>query len=229
MPVITLGRVTIQAPQEPDFPIKSLAKKLNRAVYFKLLSVEFGCSHVLVVLLSAELYASNGADPQQTGTISDRGIFVNVGLVRTERHARKVALHEFFHYVMLKSGISLPLWLNEGLAEYFSGESLSCIGGADPRSFRKEYLKEVSRIDQSHELHLGNLAGQSLYEKPERLVRFAYYHCFQMAKYLIKKYGLERVLTYLRSMRGRDPAECSSVFREVFGISEIEFEEMFLR
>ncbi len=38
---------------------------------------------------------------------------------------RDVAVHEFTHFLLAHSGVSLPLWLNEGLADFYSTFELS--------------------------------------------------------------------------------------------------------
>ncbi|MBX3751286.1 MAG: DUF1570 domain-containing protein [Opitutaceae bacterium] len=39
---------------------------------------------------------------------------------RDEESVRRLVYHEYMHQLLFSRGISLPLWLNEGLAEYFS-------------------------------------------------------------------------------------------------------------
>lgn len=229
MAAVKVGMVVVEAPKPVNVDMGYIANRVNRAKYFQLFCAEFGCNGLHVVLLSLKDFAAGGASPNISGTFNHEAVFINLGVVKDKRHIRKIILHEFFHQVLSISRIELPIWLNEGLAEYFSGQSLSYLSEGNPDVFRAKYFLELQRLNSEHELSIRKMTTQLLYEKPEHLIKFAYYHSQQLVKYLIGKYGLNRVFRFLKSMIGAPRRNWSSIFRAAFGVTELEFEALFLK
>src|SRR3989338_10889153 len=125
MITVTAGKVIIYSPVTTDIDLKFIAKRVNRATYFLLLCSEFHCHRLFVHLAEAGNFAKWGLNPSISGSFTEEVVFINTDVVKREKDIIKIILHEFFHHLMKKSGTKLPIWIDEGLAEYFSGRSLS--------------------------------------------------------------------------------------------------------
>lgn len=230
METIQIGKVEINF-RGGIVDAKSIAQRVNRSQSFNLLRANFGYDKTLHVNLEMERDLP-GWMQIVSGGYTDKLVVININHIQRrssnpseiETWIVKIIVHEFFHFLMKRSKIALPIWIDEGLAEYFSGRSLSYISEGKTTEFRRRYLKEIIRVrdDENHELRIRNITS------PKDLVSNSYYHCFQMVKYLIDKFGLQRLFDFLSAIRKEPRGKWNTIFRTVFGFSELEFERQFL-
>lgn len=85
---------------------------------------------------------------------------------------REVSFHEFTHFAIAHSHLRLPLWLNEGLADFYSTFEISgdavIFGRAVPG--RLAILRSSDRLPISTLLNIA--ADSSYYSNPERMALF---------------------------------------------------------
>jgi Flp pilus assembly protein TadD len=98
------------------------------------------------------------------------GDFVMMRSLEPEHYS--VVIHEYTHFIVGQTGLKLPLWLNEGLADFYSTmesrQAQVIVGGAPPG--REETLHGHSWMDW-HTLTAVN--QQSIYyQQPEKMLLF---------------------------------------------------------
>jgi Flp pilus assembly protein TadD len=85
---------------------------------------------------------------------------------------REVAMHEFTHFLLAHSGVSLPLWLNEGLADFYSTFEVSgrrvTLGG--PVDGRLSILRSHTVLPLESLFQVS--PGSSYYSDPELMAVF---------------------------------------------------------
>ena len=107
--------------------------------------------------------------------------------------------HELAHLFtgMIAGQAHKPVWLNEGLSIFLSGQN----------AFKKRPEKLEHFIDY--------------YDKRSKNV---YYESGFAVEYLIKRYGKEKILQLLRNLnKQHSPQEFREIFKEIYGI-ELEYE-----
>lgn len=130
-----------------------------------------------------------------------RGLFdgkIRVPLRGAEEHGkelRKILFHEYTHALVHSLTERCPLWMNEGLAEYFSGGR-----------------KETGRTIPLHMLEK-SFAGVDVNE--------AYGASYSAVKHLIEKNGLYGMKRFLDALSGGK--DLNTAFREAFFVSYDEF------
>jgi hypothetical protein len=109
---------------------------------------------------------------------------------------KKVLFHEYTHAVVDSITQRCPKWINEGLAEYFSGGNKQKIGQLIP----------LRNIENSF-LGLSN-----------RNAHIAYQESYSAVSYLIEKYGMHKMKEMLVSLsKGSDPDQAfSSAFSKTY-------------
>lgn len=115
-----------------------------------------------------------------------------------EQQLRRVLFHEYTHALIHTIASNPPLWLNEGLAEYFSG-------GWPVRTTQKIPLTALH--DNASFARLGDM----------RLVHYAYWESYSAAAYLIDRYGMDRVMQLLKNMG--QSADMNQAFVDALSIS----------
>ena len=138
--------------------------------------------------------------PQWSGGIFDGKIRIPIrGVESREEELRKVLFHEYTHAVVYSLTPLCPLWINEGLAEYFSTNSGKRIGQLLP---------------------LTSLEASFSGLRPEN-IRTAYWESYSAVSYLIERYGLHRIKRFLLALpKGRD---LNQAFEDAFNMSYREF------
>lgn len=119
-----------------------------------------------------------------------------------EQQLRRVLFHEYTHALIHTICSDPPLWLNEGLAEYFSG-------GWPTRTTQKIPLSALH--DNSSFARLGDV----------RLVYYAYWESYSAAAYLIDRYGTDRVLKILKNIG--TTGDMNQAFADALSISYQDF------
>jgi hypothetical protein len=112
---------------------------------------------------------------------------------------KKVLFHEYTHAVVHSLTPGCPLWIHEGLSEYFSTHYPKKIGQVIPLNYLEKSFS--------------GLRGENL--------RIAYWESYSAVSYLIEKYGLFRMKDLFVSLsRGND---INQAFRDAFSITYNEF------
>jgi tetratricopeptide (TPR) repeat protein len=138
--------------------------------------------------------------PEWSGGIYDGKIRIPVrGAEANEAALKKVLFHEYTHSVVRSLTSRCPLWINEGLAEYFS----------------KSYQKKVGQVIPLRSL------GSSFSWLGSDKVGMAYWESYSAVSYLIERYGVYRMKEFLQSLSGGTDLE--QAFRGAFGITYSEF------
>ena len=131
---------------------------------------------------------------------TSRGEYVVLQDQDTRR--REVSTHEFTHFVVAHSGFTLPLWLNEGLADFYSTFRIN--GDGDYVTFGRSVSGRLAVLQNSTWLPLNNLFDVSpaspYYSNPERMLLF-YSESWALAHMLIAapEYA-DRFPNFLRSV-----------------------------
>ena len=137
----------------------------------------------------------------------------------------QVAYHEYTHLLLRNAVRTLPLWLNEGLAEYYSTYHLvdrgkaATVGRAQRDHIlrlRERYLPIATLIDVDH--------SSPMYNEGERRTIF-YAESWALIHYLMvaRPNGGDTINRYVREIaEGRTPAEA---FTTAFGKTPVELDK----
>ncbi|MBN2532897.1 MAG: hypothetical protein JXB88_08400 [Spirochaetales bacterium] len=134
----------------------------------------------------------------------------------------EILIHELVHlFVGESTGLlhSVPVWLNEGLAIYVESTY---------SEFTRKYWDitfEVAFIMKKL-LNWDDVAIHSTSYFPVTDARTHYAQSYKMTTFLIKEYGIEKVIKYLKSFKTGDSTKespfehtCITNFKEIFGIT----------
>ncbi len=155
---------------------------------------------VTVILYTDRDFYDTTQAPQWSRGIYDGKIRIPVkGLGLRVSAIRKVLFHEYTHVLVHYLAHSCPLWINEGLAEYFSATYRGKTGQAIP----------LRNIENSFE----GLSGRN--------VTLAYWESYSAVSSLIEKYGLYRMKALLEAFgTGEGP---DAAFEDALGITYSRF------
>ncbi len=160
----------------------------------------FPSEMIQVILYTGKNFFDVTQTPSWTAGCYDGKIRVPIrGADRQGPLLKKVLFHEYTHALVRSITQSCPLWINEGLAEYFSTNYPRKIGQAIP-------LRNLERS-------FSGLGGRD--------VGIAYMESYSAVSYLIDKYGLYRTKQLLLSLS--KGADINQAFRDSFGITYDEF------
>lgn len=134
-----------------------------------------------------------------------------------------IVLHEYAH-LLLQRGRALPIWLNEGLAEYFSTFALTSRGrtadigrpvARHVRLLRERFLPVAALLAVN--------AQSQLYDEGERRSVF-YAEAWALTHYLLTEMpdGPASIERFIGESVGERPAD--ERFREAFGMTPVDFE-----
>lgn len=138
--------------------------------------------------------------PGWSGGIYDGKIRIPVrGAESNEAMLKKVLFHEYTHAVVRSLTSRCPLWINEGLAEYFS----------------KNYTKKIGQVIPL------DLLGNSFSWLTGEQVAVAYRESYSAVSYLIDRHGFYRMKEFLQSLSGGSDLE--QAFKGSFGQTYSEF------
>ena len=160
----------------------------------------FPSEPVSVVLYTNRDFYDITQSPEWSGGIFDGKIRIPIrGVESREGELRKVLFHEYTHAVVHSLTPRCPLWVNEGLAEYFSTSSDKRIGQLLPLT--------------SLEVSFSGL-------RPEN-IRVAYWESYSAVSYLIERYGLHRIKKFLLALpKGSD---LDQAFENAFSVTYRDF------
>ena len=144
---------------------------------------------ITVVLYPDEVFQDVTKMPGWVGALNDGKIrFPIKGLTVVDDSVRGILKHELTHsFIRLKTAGNCPLWLNEGLAQYLSGDS--------SRSFLP-LAKQA--IVQKRFPALSQLEGPFIGMAADRAA-WAYQESLLAAEFLMKSYGLSDVQKLLEN------------------------------
>lgn len=120
------------------------------------------------------------------------------GVEGKEAELKRVLFHEYVHAMVDSITHRCPLWINEGLAEYFSRNYPKRIGQVVPLNYLENSF-----------VWLGGRVG------------IAYWESHSAVSYLIERYGASRMKDLLISLS--KGADMNQAFKETFSISYNEF------
>ena len=154
---------------------------------------------ITVILYAREAFFDITRAHKWAGGIYDGKIRLPIaGALERPELLKRVLFHEYTHSVIRSITKETPIWLNEGLSEYFSG-SLERTGQIIP-------LRNIETAIKSPDPTIANNA---------------YKTSLSAVSYLIEKYGIYRVRGLLMALgegKGFEPA-----FKEAFGMSFEDF------
>jgi tetratricopeptide (TPR) repeat protein len=155
---------------------------------------------ITVILYRKQDFHDVTQKPQWAGGVYDGKIRLPVRRADTdERALRSVLFHEYTHALVHSLAANCPVWINEGLAEYFSHPPSNPIGQVIS-------LRSLER---------------SFSGVPDSQIETAYLESCSAVRYLINQYGLYKVKLFLDRLGAG--ASLDSAFEEAFYQSYGEF------
>lgn len=155
---------------------------------------------VSVVLYTNRDFYDITQSPEWSGGIFDGKIRIPIrGVESREGELKKVLFHEYTHAVVHSLAPRCPLWINEGLAEYFSTNSGKRIGQLIPLTSLET---SFSRL------------------RPEN-IRTAYWESYSAVSYLIERHGLHQIKQLLLALSLS--ADLDQAFENAFSMSYRDF------
>jgi tetratricopeptide (TPR) repeat protein len=172
---------------------------------------------IAVVLYPDEVFQDVTKMPGWVGALNDGKIrFPIKGLTMVDDAVRGILKHELTHsFIRLKTAGNCPLWLNEGLAQYLSGDSGRSFLPLARQAIAQKRFPALSQLEGPF---IGMDANQAAWAYQESLLA---------AEFLMKSYGLSdvqkllentgRTGSFLQSLRTalrRDYAELQKEFED---------------
>ncbi|MBN2655223.1 MAG: hypothetical protein JXR79_08970 [Nitrospirae bacterium] len=155
---------------------------------------------VEVILYTGQDFFDITQAPQWAGGLFDGRIKIPVrGAEYNDALLRTVLTHEYVHAVVWSITRNCPLWINEGLAEYFS----------------RKYPKKVGQI-----IPLKNLEKSFAWLQGQHVL-LAYVQSYSAVSDMADKYGMVRIMDMLRSFEKSGDIE--QAFKDSFAITYSEF------
>lgn len=214
-----------------DFTLKFLSSSTNNAVADDVLRMLESaratvCSDLgffpqqrTIVLLyqnQAEMRAATGAHGWVGGLYDGRIRLPLLDLSRYRETFLSTARHEYTHRVLHELAPSCPIWINEGLAEWFER------GGKDM------HARIRSLIDAGTDAPAVNsLVGTFATEKDRAKVDLSYAVSSSFAGFLMERYGLGAMRGFLHQLRGGE--EVDVAMRKNFGGTVDEVDALWRR
>jgi O-methyltransferase involved in polyketide biosynthesis len=133
-----------------------------------------------------------------------------------DENVRKILKHELAHsFIRLKTADNCPLWLNEGLAQYLSGDTAQQFLPKAKQAIARSRFTSLVELEGSF---LGLSAAQAAWAYQESLLA---------AEFLVRSYGLGDVQTLLDRIGqvGSFQAGLKATLRKDYAGLQEEFEE----
>ncbi len=128
------------------------------------------------------------------------------------RKSPQILIHELMHILLSDylQGAYLPVWLNEGLADYFSEGGLS---------FEKKIILAEAVVQKKI---MDLMALDSLLNMPAPKARLAYVEAQSAVEFIAKQFGDERLLELIREIKTQK--NFRKAFHFTFGFDLLDFE-----
>lgn len=172
---------------------------------------------LVVVLYPDEVFQDVTKSPGWVGAMNDGKIrFPIKGLSRVDPSVQRILKHELTHsFIRTKAGGNCPLWLNEGLAQFFGGDSSHQFRLVAKQALIQQKLPLLSQLQGTF---LGLSANQAAW---------AYQQSLLATEYLVETYGLSTVgkLLEVISATGSFETALSQVLRRTYPEMEKDFQE----
>jgi hypothetical protein len=172
---------------------------------------------LVVVLYPDEVFQDVTKSPSWVGAMNDGKIrFPIKGLSRVDPSVRKILKHELTHsFIRTKAGGNCPLWLNEGLAQYLSGDSSHQFRLVAKQALRQEKLPLLSQLQGTF---MGLSANQAAWVYQQSLLA---------ADYPIVTYGPSDVqkLLEVTGLTGSFETALTQVLRRSYPEIEKDFQD----
>lgn len=138
---------------------------------------------LVVVLYPDEVFQDVTKSPGWVGAMNDGKIrFPVKGLSRVDPSVQRILKHELTHsFIRTKAGGNCPLWLNEGLAQFLSGDSSHQFRSVAKQALIQQKLPLLSQLQGTF---LGLSANQAVWVYQQSLLA---------TEYIIATYGLTDV------------------------------------
>src|SRR5262249_47162061 len=135
---------------------------------------------IAVVLYPDEVFQDVTKTPGWVGALNDGKIkFPIKGLTFVDNKVRAILKHELTHsFIRLKTAGNCPLWLNEALAQYLSGDSPASFVSVVRQAIAVKRFPELSRLEGPF---IGLAADRAAWAYQESLLA---------AEFLVKVHGL---------------------------------------
>jgi hypothetical protein len=151
------------------------------------------------------------AFPQLDRILIRRTSLVPIGSGNLPEVLAHEMLHIFVSQFVQAHGVSIPLWLNEALAQWVSGQAVT--------ELERQYLANSARSDTI--LPLEDLEVK--FPSAPQESRLAYLESYEFLLYLVKMRGEESIRNLFAQIA--KPGDFESAFKEVFGGSVEELEK----
>jgi tetratricopeptide (TPR) repeat protein len=170
---------------------------------------------IAVVLYTGEVFRDVTRTPSWVGALNDGKIRLPIkGITRVDDGLSRILKHELTHsFVRLKTRAACPVWLNEGLAQYLSGDSAQGVVPLFKRAISENQFIALHQL----EMPFVNL---SLAE-----ATWAYQESLLAVEFLAKAYGmgdLQRVL----EQNGNSP-NFETALKQALRIDHAELQKLF--
>lgn len=160
--------------------------------------------------------------PDMAAGLYDGKIRITEDLFNDENYLKAVLYHEYTHVLVhMIGGRNVPIWLNEGLAEYQSRMFKS----ADQKSQRKNLLKNAAKMNimiPFNQLSITSLAGLKKLSYP--LIALLYSQSDSFVTYLIDKFTINDIRTLLESLENGEDAQTAIVDIFNYSLEDLESE-----
>ena len=172
---------------------------------------------IAVVLYPDEIFQDVTKTPGWVSALNDGKIrFPIKGLTFVDDRVHGILKHELTHsFIRLKTAGNCPLWLNEGLAQYLSGDSTRAFVPLAKQAVAQKRFPELSRLE-------GPFIGMEATR-----AAWAYQESLLATEFLVKAYGLSDVQRLLENtgQTGSFLAGLKAALRRTYPELQAEFEE----
>ncbi len=182
------------------FVIRYAGSETNRALGQEILAslersfseLESGLSYspresIAVTLYPDEVFRDVTRAPNWAGAINDGKIRIPIkGLSRVDSSLHQILKHELTHsFIRVKTGGACPVWLNEGLAQYLSGDDIHDSIYLFKRAIAEKRFVPLEKLEAP------------FLSLPYSLVTWAYLESLLATDFLVKNYGMNDILRLL--------------------------------
>jgi len=176
---------------------------------------------IAVILYTGEVFRDVTRSPNWVGALNDGKIRMPIkGITRVDESVSKILKHELTHsFVRLKTGATCPVWFNEGLAQFLSGDSAQGVVPLFKRSIKEDQFVHLKQLETPF-INLSLAAATWAYQESLLAVEF-----------LAKAYGmgdLQRVLLQSRNSTDFEAALKQALRMDYDGLQK-QFQDYILK